>query len=65
MATATVKLKMFNLPNFLRIEGQIAEGGLDVAELFPDDLAAADFWDSCSKEWVEHVAKRRRNLTEP
>lgn len=58
----TVKIQMFNLPNFLKIDAPGASadaGSLDVAHLFPDDQSAREFWDDCKARWVEHVAKRR------
>lgn len=60
---ATVKMTMFNLPNFLRIDGPIGDSnGLDVGYLFPTDKEAADFWDDCREKWIAHVRARRSAL---
>jgi hypothetical protein len=60
----TVKVQMFMLPNYLKIEGPIGDSnGLDVGYLFPNDTAAEDFWNEARRKWVEHVAKRRAALS--
>lgn len=60
---ATVKMQMFNLPNFLRIDGPLGDSnGLDVGYLFPTDKEAADFWDDCREKWISHVRARRSAL---
>lgn len=58
----TLKLDMFRLPNFMRIQG--LGDSLDVGALFPDDAAASEFWDACKVKWIEHVAKRRNALAQ-
>ncbi len=60
-----VKVQMFNLPNFLRIDapGSATDSGsLDVAHLFPTDIDARRFWEDCQEKWVKHVAKRRASV---
>jgi hypothetical protein len=57
---ATVTVKMFTMPNYLKLEGPIVDStGIDVGALFPADADAALFWDECRRKWVDHVAKRR------
>lgn len=60
-----VKVAMFNLPNYLKLDGPIGDSnGLDVGYLFPTDKDASDFWDSCREKWIDHVRKRRAALSE-
>jgi len=61
---AVVKVEMFKLPNFMRIEQAGPESNtLDVGHLFPTDTAAEDFWNEARRKWVEHVAQRRAALS--
>jgi hypothetical protein len=59
---AVVKLQMFSLPNFMRIEG-MPDAGLDVGSLFLTDTEATEFWEGCLQKWLDHVAKRRAALS--
>lgn len=60
MTKAVVTVEMFNLPNFMRIKAAgPASRMLDVAELFPTDQEAREFWMGCIEDWVRHVEKRR------
>lgn len=60
---ATIHVQMFNLPNYMKIDGPIGDSnGLDVGFLFPTDQDAAQFWEECTTKWVAHVAKRRAAL---
>lgn len=59
-----VKVEMFKLPNFMRIEKAGPESNmLDVGHLFPTDSVAEDFWNEARRKWVEHVARRRAALS--
>lgn len=59
-----VKVRMFMLPNFLKIEGRRENSdGMDVGYLFPTDTAEEDFWNEARRKWVEHVGKRRAALS--
>jgi hypothetical protein len=59
-----VKVKMFNLPNFLRIDALTGDSsGLDVGYLFHTDQDARSFWLECCDKWVQHVKDRREALT--
>jgi hypothetical protein len=63
-----VKVQMFPLPNFLKIDvpGSAADSGsIDVGHLFPTDNDALIFWQDCQLKWIEHVAKRRAAANGP
>lgn len=62
---AIVTMQMFNLPNYLKLDGPIGDSnGLDVGYLFPNDKEAGEFWDDCREKWIAHVKKRRDNLAD-
>jgi hypothetical protein len=61
---AVVKMSMFTLPNFLKLDGPIGDSnGLDVGYLFPTDKEAGEFWDDCREKWIAHVGARRSALS--
>lgn len=65
MAIATIKIHPFRYANFIHLDVPKTNGPdlpdipLDVAEAFPTDAAAAEFWDELKAGWIKHVADRR------
>lgn len=66
MTIVTIKAKAFSYPNYLLLEipGHDDTISMDVADAFPSDEAAAEYWDEAKNGWIDHV-KARRARTEP
>lgn len=69
MAIASIKIVPFRYANFVhldidkKIPGQTeADVALDVGKAFPNDDAAAEFWDELKAGWIKHVKERRSQL---
>lgn len=68
MATTTVKVHPMRYANYVHlvvpnVPGQASgDVALDVAEAFPTEAAAAEFWDEAKSGWLKHVAARQAQL---
>lgn len=59
---ATVKIRSFRFPNFLKMDDDRVRGGTIPVGVLSEE-AAADLWDEMKPKWLEHVAERRAAIT--
>lgn len=55
----TIYVEPFRMPNYMRPVGMPSDATMDVGQLFPNDVAAGEFWDELKAKWIQHVASRR------